>query len=116
MMEQDKADRLTDRIEARATAECALLYARVQRNASKRAKPLLSELDALEAKKPPAVYKTPQQQDEWRENERRCLIRKSGIANAIARELAAAGMQSAVIINRAMDDVDRINRVGDDIG
>ena len=115
-MIQDKADKLSDRVEQRTLAQCALLYANVQRTSSKRLKPLLAELGALAAKNPPASYHTPQQQDEWRESERRRLIRKSGIANAIARELAAAGMKSAEIINRAMDDIDRINRVGDDIG
>lgn len=113
---QDKADRLSDRVEQRAMAQCALVYANVQRSTSKRMKPLLAQLEALDDKKPPALYNTPQQQDEWRESERRRLIRKSGIANAIAREIAAAGVKSAEIINRAMDDIDRINRVGDDIG
>lgn len=115
-MIQDKADKLSDRVEARATAQCAMLYASVQRSTAKRIKPLLAELEALGAKTPPAAYDTPQKQDEWRESERRRLIRKSGIANAIAREIAAAGIKSANIINRAMDDIDRINRVGDDIG
>lgn len=115
-MMQDRADKLTDRIEAKAIAECATLYTEVMKRVQKRLKPLFDELAALDSKKPPAAYTTPEQVDKWRENERRKHIRKSGLAVLVARELAAAGVESANVINRAMDKIDRINREGDDIG
>lgn len=113
---QDKADKLSDRIEQKAIADCAYLYADVMRRVQRRMKPLFQELEALESKKPPAAYDTPEQQEKWLEGERRRLIRKSGLANIVARELAAAGNQCAVVIKKAMDDIDKVNRVGDDIG
>ena len=113
---QDKADKLTDSIETKAIAKCAAIYTDALERVRKRMKPLFDELEALDSKKPPSAYKTTEQQDKWREKEREKLIEKSGIARIVARELAGAGVACASVINRAMDDVDRVNRVGDDIG
>lgn len=115
-MEQDKADRLTDRIEEKAVARCAGLYTDALRRCMRRYAQVFKELEALETKKPPAAYRTPDAQAEWREGERRRILRKSGMAKGVAREVAAAGAFAADVIRKAMDDVDRVNRVGDDIG
>lgn len=116
MMEQDKADRLTDQVEQHADARCSALYTDALTRCMHRIVHAVDRLNALEAATPPAVYDTPEKQDEWREGERRRIIRSSGIANLCARELAAAGNKAAEVIKSAMADVDRINRVVDDIG
>lgn len=115
-MEKDRADRLSDRIEQKAVARCAGLYTDALRRCMRRYAPVLKELEALEDKKPPTAYATPEQQEKWREGERRRIIRKSGMAKCVSREVAAAGAFAADVIRKAMDDIDRINRVGDDIG
>ena len=115
-MEQDKADRLSDAVENRTLAKCQTYYNDALKSAIRKAAPILEQLKALENKQPPSVYSTPEKQDEWREGERRRIIRKSGLSNLIARELASAGFAAAEAIEQSMDDIDRINRVVDDIG
>lgn len=116
MIEQDRADRLSDRVEQKTIAKCAGLYTEALRRVMRRFSPLLKELEQLETRKPPSTYRTPEAQEEWREGERKRLIRKSGIEKAVAREIASAGALAADVIRAAMDEIDRINRVGDDIG
>lgn len=115
-MEQDKADRLSDRVEERALAKCNSLYADALKSAVRRSAPIFEQLKALENKQPPAVYDTDEKQQEWRQSERRRILRKSGLSALIARELAAAGAQAAALIRNSMDEIDRINREADDIG
>ena len=64
-MEQDRADRLSDRVEERTLAQCQVLYS-------------------------------------------------EALTKAVRR--AAAGAQAAVLIRSSMDEIERINRVVDDIG
>ena len=116
MTKQDKADRLSDRVEQKTLAKCAGLYTDALRRCMRRFAPVFKEVEALETKKPPSVYTTPEQQEAWRESERRRIIRQSGMAKAVSREIAAAGAFAADVIRKSMDDIDRINRVGDDIG
>lgn len=113
---QDRADRLSDRIEEKTIARCAGLYNDALRRVMRRFAPVFKELEELEQKKPPSAYNTPEKQEEWRESERRRIIRKSGMAKVAAREIATAGAFAADVIRNAMDEIDRINRVGDDIG
>lgn len=113
---QDRADRLSDRIEEKTISRCAGLYNDALRRVMRRFAPVFKELEELEQKKPPSAYNTPEKQEEWRESERRRIIRKSGMAKAVSREIAAAGSFAADVIRKAMDEIDRINRVGDDIG
>lgn len=113
---KDRADRLSDRVEERCLADCSKLYNDALTRCMRRYAPVFKELEALESKKPPSTYKTPEQQEKWREDQRRTIIRRSGMAKGIARELAAAGGFAADVIRKAMNDIDRINRVGDDIG
>ena len=116
MMEQDRADRLSDRVEQKTLAKCAGLYTDALRRCMRRFAPVFKELDELVTKKPPTVFTTPEQQEKWREDQRRRIIRQSGMAKAVSREIAAAGAFAADVIRKSMDDIDRINRVGDDIG
>lgn len=116
MTEQDRADRLSDRVEEKAVAKCSGLYTDALRRCMRRFAPVFKELEELETKKPPTAFATPKQQEKWREDQRRTILLRSGIAKAVSREIAAAGAFAADIIRKAMDDIDRINRVGDDIG
>ena len=116
MIEQDRADRLSDRVEEKTVAKCAGLYTDALRRVMRRFAPLFKELEELDAKKPPSIYRTPEQQEAWREGERRRLVRSSGLAKTVAREIATAGSMAADVIRKSMDDIDKINRVGDDIG
>lgn len=113
---QDRADRLSDRAEEKAISQCAGLYNGALRRCVRRFAPVFRQLEELETKTPPTAYATPEQKENWREGERRRIIRKSGIAKAVSRELATAGASAADVIRAAMDDIDRINRMGDDIG
>lgn len=115
-MEQDRADRLSDRVEERTLAQCQVLYSEALTKAVRRAASVFDQLKAVDEKKPPSVYDTPEKQEEWRSNEKRRILRQSGLANLIARETAAAGAQAAVLIRSSMDEIERINRVVDDIG
>ena len=116
MIEQDRADRLTDRVEEKTIAKCAGLYTDALRRIMRCFAPLFKELEELEGRKAPSVYATMEAQEKWREGERKRLIRKSGIEKAASREIAAAGSFAADVIRASMDEIDRINRVGDDIG
>lgn len=113
---QDKADRLSDQVEESCLSDCAGLYNDALMRGVKRFAPVFKALREVETRKPPSTCETPEQQEEWREGERRRILSKSGMANGIARELAAAGGFAAERILKAMDDIDRINRVVDDIG
>ena len=113
---QDRADRLSDRIEEKAIARCAGLYNDALRRVMRRFAYVFKELEELETKKPPTACVSPQQQEKWREDQRRTILLRSGMAKAVSREIAAAGAFAADVIRKAMDDIDRINRVGDDIG
>lgn len=115
-MEQDRADRLSDAVENRTLAKCQTFYNDALKKAIRKAAPVLEQLKEIDRKKPPILYDTPEKQDEWREGEKRRIIRKSGIANLIAREIASAGVHAAEAIQSGMRDIDRINRVVDDIG
>lgn len=115
-MEQDRADRLSDLVERKTLAQCSRLYDDALKSAVRRCAPIFDQLKEIDKKKPPSVYNTPELEDEWRENERRRIIRSSGIANIFAREIASAGAQAAVQIQKSMEEIDRINRVVDDIG
>lgn len=115
-MEQDRADRLSDRVEGKAIAKCAGLYNDALRRCMRRFAPVFKQLEELEKRKPPSTCQTPEEQEKWRENQRLVILRRSGMAKAISREVAAAGAFSADVIRAAMDEIDRINRVGDDIG
>lgn len=113
---QDRADRLTDRIEQKTISRCAGLYTDALCRCMRRFASVFEALKELEERKPPSLYNTPEAQEKWREGERRRIIRKSGMAKVISREIAAAGTHAAEVIRQSMDEIDRINRVGDDIG
>jgi len=115
-MEKDRADRLSDRVEEMAIAKCAGSYTDALRRCMHRLAPVFRQLEELETKKPPSLYQTAEQQEKWREGQRRVILNRSGMAKTISREVAAAGAFSASVIRAAMDEIDRINRVGDDIG
>ncbi len=115
-MEKDKADRLSDRVEERAIAKCAGLYTDALRRCMRRFAPVFKQLEELETRKPPSTCQTPEEQEKWRTDQRRTILLRCGMAKAISREVAAAGAFSADVIRAAMDEIDRINRVGDDIG
>ncbi len=113
---QDRADRLSDRVEEKALGQCAGLYNDALRRCMRRFALVFKQLEELETKKPPTAYETPEQQQKWREDQRRTILRRSGMSKAVSREIATAGAQCADVIRAAMEDIDRINRVGDDIG
>lgn len=115
-MEQDRADRLSDRVEERTLSKCQAFYNDALLSSVRRAAGVFEQLKEVAKRTPPASYQTPEQQDDWREGERRRILRKSGLANLIAVELASAGVRSAAAIRSSMDEIDRINRVVDDIG
>lgn len=113
---QDRADRLSDRVEEKALAKCAGLYTDALRRCMRRFAPVFRQLEELETKKPPSSCKTDEEQEKWRADQRRTILLRSGMSKAVSREIAAAGAFAADVIRKAMDDIDRINRVGDDIG
>lgn len=113
---QDRADFLSDRVEEKTVAKCAGLYTDALRRIMRRFAPVFKQLEELETKKPPTACTAPEEQDKWREGERRRIIRASGISKAVSREIASAGAHAAAVIRSSMDEIERINRVGDDIG
>lgn len=113
---QDRADRLTDKVEQRALDSCRELYAEALKRATRKCAHTLKQLKELDEKKPPSNCDTPEKQDKWREEQRRRILRNSGIEDTVAKEVAAAGKSAAAAIRNAMDEIDRINRVVEDIG
>lgn len=113
---QDRADRMTDRVERKTLDQCQALYSAALKRAVRRCAPTLEKLKELDSKKPPASCDTPEKADKWREEQRRAIVRKSGLPAIVAREIAKAGEESAEVIRASMDEIDRINRVVEDIG
>lgn len=112
----DRADRLTDAIERRTLKTCEELYAQALKSAMRKAAPVFKQLKELDERKPPSHLKTTELIDKWREDERRKILRKTNLADLVAKEVAKAGEEAALVIRRSMDDIDRINRVVEDIG
>lgn len=115
-MMQDRADRLSDEVEEKTLAKCAELYNEALLRCVRRFRHVFRQLEELDEKKPPTSCDTPEKQEKWRERQRRRILDGSGMSKGIARELAAAGAFSADVIRESMSDIDRINRVVDDIG
>lgn len=115
-MMQDRADRLSDQVEKKTLTKCAELYNDALLRCVRRFRHVFRQLEELDKKKPPSSCDTPEKQEKWREKQRKRIIDESGMNKAIARELAAAGASAADVIRESMEDIDRINRVVDDIG
>lgn len=112
----DRADKLTDHVMDRLEAQCAKLYADACKHFIRGNSATFNQLRKLENQKPPANRATPEAQEQWRQEQQRIIIRRSGLARAYAVEIAHAGSQAAKLIQAAMVEVGRINREGDDIG
>lgn len=113
---QDRADLLSDRVEKRTIAKVSGLYTDALRHCMRRFAPVFKQLEELETKKPPSSCQTPEQQEKWREDQRHTILLRANMAKVVSREVAAAGSFAADVIRASMDEIDRINRVGDDIG
>lgn len=113
---QDPADKRTDEVEAAVIDACSSLYGQAFANCMKQFEHTCSRLDALEKSSPPSIYKTEDEQNKWRQRQRRKILSESRVSATLSKEIAQAGTKAALAIQEAMAEIDRINRVGDEIG
>lgn len=107
---EDRADLETNRLMDRLERDLAQLYNEAVKRAIRKHARTLKVLEAVNDAKPPSYCQTITQQNEWRKREKRRILRQSGLAKAIAQEVSASGTVAAVMIQKAMEQVDDINR------
>ena len=113
---RDRADLLTDREEEKTLLAVQGLYDQALKTAVRKNHAVFERLEAVSSAVPPSIHRTQKQQDDWRKREKRRILRQSGLITLIAREIANAGAQAALLIQQSMQEIDRINREADDIG
>ena len=107
---EDRADLKTNRLMDRLERDLAQLYNEAVKRAIRKNARTLKALEAVNDAKPPSYCRTITQQNDWRKREKRRIQRQSGLAKDIAQEVSASGTVAAVMIQKAMEQVDDINR------
>lgn len=113
-MNRDRADIQSDKIEAETLGKVDDLYNAALVRALRKSSVALDKLKALEKAKPPALYQG--DPETWRRKQRQKIIKESGMARSIARELVAAGVAAGDLILDSMALIDEANRKGENIG
>lgn len=107
---EDRADLATNRLMERLERDLSELYSEAMKRAVRKHARTLKALEAVNDVRPPSYCRTISQQNEWRKREKRRILRESGLAKAIAKDITASGTVAAVMIQKAMEQVDDINR------